>query len=364
MTKTDTDGRYLRVRDPDTVRDVLRRTEEFLPENALTAVVPLCPEALRVLARVGFSLPPVLASASGPEHLDVRRTVAAFFSPGKVGALEADIAALAADAAEAARERMIVGGDVDLGQALASVVPPAIMARLTGTAVPDGDALQRWSRDSLELFWGWPDPARQVELARSAAEFYAWLRGEVEASRGSGNLFGVLHDAGLGVRQICSLGYFLVIAGQETTALLINTVLYRTLRDREAWAACREEPAARAQVRRILATESSVHTWRRRAVTRAVVDGHSLPAGAEIVLELSGHHRAGDSSGYALAFGYGLHRCLGARLAELEAVLALREAARLLPAAVGTGPEPPWLRLLSFQAPLRVATRMAGEGSA
>jgi len=352
---------YHRVRAPRAVRDVLERTGEFEPTNALTAVVPLGPEALRVLARVGFSLPPVLASATGEAHLRVRRLVAGFFSPGKVSAVAPAVRELAAERAAVVAGRLAAGEEVDLAVELAAPIPPTIMAELTGTPCPDLDTLKRWSQDSLELFWGWPDEARQVGLARSAAEFYAWLRASVRASRGGDSLFGVLHAGGLGEREICSLGYFLVIAGQETTALLINTVLYRSLRDRDAWAACREMDAARAQVRAVIATESSVHTWRRRAVTDAVVDGVALPAGAEILLELSGHHDVPDGSGYGLAFGHGVHRCLGARLAEVEAGIVLHEAARALPDAVGVGGTPPWLRLLSFQAPLAVEARAQGH---
>ncbi|GHC99339.1 cytochrome P450 [Zhihengliuella salsuginis] len=357
---------YHRVREPASVKDVLERTGEFEPTNALTAVVPLGPEALRILARVGFSLPPVLASETGAEHLRVRRMMAGFFSPGKVSAVTPAVRELARDAAAGVRARFDAGAHVDLAAGLADPVPPEIMSRLIGTGNPPLAELKRWSRDSLELFWGWPDEARQVELAKSAAEFYAWLRGSVRASRGTESLFGVLHAGGLDERRICSLGYFLVIAGQETTALLINTVLYRSLRDRGVWAACRDMDAARDQVRRVLATESSVHTWRRRVVADAVVDGVRLPAGAEILLELSGHHPAADGTGYGLAFGHGLHRCLGARLAELEAVVVLNEAARALPDAEGAGGDPPWLRLLSFQAPLTVgaaAPKLAGVGS-
>ncbi|MDN5756796.1 MAG: cytochrome P450, partial [Micrococcaceae bacterium] len=206
---------YFTVSDPQQVREVLQRTTEFLPTNALTAVEPLGPEALRVLARVGFALPPVLASAVGEEHLRVRRLVARFFSPAKVAAVADRVSSLAREQAAGARPALEQGSTLDLGERVGGI-PAQIMWELIGVPGPEQETLQRWSRDSLELFWGWPGPDRQVELAHGAADFHAWLRESVTASRGSTNLFGVLHEAGLGVRQICSLGYFLVIAGQET----------------------------------------------------------------------------------------------------------------------------------------------------
>ena len=58
------------VSDPAEVREVMRRTEDFLPTNALTSVVPLAPAALRILSRARFALPPVLASATGARGSD------------------------------------------------------------------------------------------------------------------------------------------------------------------------------------------------------------------------------------------------------------------------------------------------------
>jgi len=350
------------IGDPVQVREVMRRTEDFAPTNALTSVVPLAPATLRILSRVRFALPPVLASATGERHRTVRTVVGRFFTPAKV-------AAIAPRVRELARQRLAVAaagllhGPVDLADAVARHIPPLVMAELTGQPTPELGLLKRWSRDSLELFWGWPDPDRQQVLAHSAAEFYVWLREEAARARGTASLFGVLDAAGLDAAEVCSLGYFLVIAGQETTSQLINTALYRGLDSADAagapaagpWAALAAHENAQAHVRRVLATESSVHTWRRAALRDTVLAGASLPAGAEILLELSGRHPAeAGPTAYSLAFGHGLHRCLGARLAELETALVVQETAAALPGLRLAGQPPQWLRLLSFQAPLTV----------
>jgi cytochrome P450 len=352
------------VKDPDQVREVLRRTDDFVPTNALTAVVPLGPAALRILSRARFALPPVLASATGEDHRSVRKLVAGFFTPAKVTALGPRIRELARQRADGAAAGL-AHGTVDLADLVAKPIPPVIMQELIGLSCPDLDELKRWSRDSLELFWGWPDEQRQVELAAGAADFYGWLRAEVEASRNTDSLFGVLHRAGVDAARICSLGYFLVIAGQETTSQLIATTLYRSLEDPQLWRRLASGDAeAGPVVRKVLATESSVFTWRRAVSRDTRLDGQDLPAGAEILLELSGHHpQDAGPNAYSLAFGHGLHRCLGARLAELETALVLTETARALPEIVLTGPEPDWLRLLSFQAPLTVTVTGTSTGT-
>jgi Cytochrome P450 len=348
---------YHVVQNPAEVRDVLRRVDDFVPTNALTSVVPLSTATLRVLSRAGFALPPVLASATGDRHRSVRRMVAAFFTPAKVAAIVPRVSELTDVRCRVAADAL-TRGPVDLADTVGRHIPPLIMQELTGSACPDLLTLKRWSRDSLELFWGWPDDERQLDLAQSAIEFYAWLRHDVESHRGDDSLFGVLHSGGLATVEICSLGYFLMIAGQETTSQLINIAFHRALQDGTAWRAIATGGSPTGFVRQVLASESSVHTWRRAVPKHTRLAGTELPAGAEILLELSGHHASdAPETAYSLAFGHGLHRCLGAKLAELETITVLERTARALPGLVLDGPEPDWIRLLSFQTPATVWAR-------
>lgn len=339
------------------MREVLRRIHDFEPTNALTSVVPLSTAALRVLSRAGFALPAILASATGERHRAVRRIVAAFFTPAKVAALRPRVSELT-DARCRVAVDALSHGPVDLADMVGRHIPPLIMQELTGTGCPDLRTLKRWSRDSLELFWGRPDAQRQLELAHSAVELYAWLREDVEAHRGDDSLFGTLHAAGLTTTEICSLGYFLVIAGQETTSQLINIAFYRAVADGDAWRRVAAGASATPFVRGVLACESSVPTWRRAVPRDTQLASTQLPAGAQILLELSGHHpEPTNETAYSLAFGHGPHRCLGAKLAELEAVTVLERTACALPALDLDGADPEWIRLLSFQTPGAVTVR-------
>lgn len=356
MSQETTRTAYLTVREPYLVRDVLRRPHDFPPHNALLAVTPLQPEALRILIEVGFALPPVLASATGAKHRATRTLVAKFFTPARIAAVAPRVVELTRLRAAAAAA-LLDDGPVDLAPLIGHHVPAAVMAELIGSELPALPTLNRWSRDSLELFWGWPEPERQLELARSAAGLYSWLRDEAEAHRGDDSLFGALHRAELPLTEICALGYFLLIAGQETTAQLVDISCYRALQRPGLWHELTNGGgvAARGFVRHVLATESSVPTWRRVAAHATSLGDTEIPAGAEILLELTGSHPpdAGPTA-YSLAFGHGVHRCLGARLAELEATLVLEHTARALPEVRLHGSEPEWMRLLSFHSPATV----------
>ncbi|MGW6282451.1 cytochrome P450 [Kribbella sp. NPDC055071] len=327
---------YWVVDDPSLAREVLLDPETFRPDNAVLAHTPLSVKALRVLSAVGFALPPTLANNAGESHRPIRAAVARFFSPARVAAVSELTRELLAE-----RVAAVPAGPVDLVQAIAAEPPALVLLELLGLTGVDVPALKAWSLHSLELFWGWPSEDRQLELAHSAAEFYAWLRSRTTDARQTpgDDLFGVLVGLGLSDEEVCAVGYFLLIAGQETTTQLISAAFHRTLG--------RTFDAAEV-VEEVLRESSSVPTWRRVACRAAVVGGVELPAGAPVLLGLSGHGGPAD-----LAFGIGIHRCLGAGLARMETRVALECAADLL-SVVRLVEEPPMIDLLSFRAPKRL----------
>ena len=335
---------YWVVDDPAVVREVLLQPEVFRPDNAVLAHTPLSVKALRVLSAVGFALPPTLANNAGTSHRPIRAAVARFFSPARVAAIEPLARELNTARVEAAAATLATGAEVDLVQAIAAEPPALVLLHLLGLENVDVPALKAWSLDSLELFWGTPDEDRQLELAHSAAEFYAWLRARTTTARRkpATDLFSVLVELGLTDEEVCAVGYFLLIAGQETTTQLISTAFHQALDTQLG-------PAD--LVEHVLRTNSSVPTWRRTTATATT----TLPARAPVLLTLTNQGGPAD-----LAFGIGVHRCLGAGLARLEARVAL-ECARELLGGVRLVEEPPMIELLSFRAPKRLRTVTDGN---
>jgi cytochrome P450 len=333
------------VDDPAEVREVLLDPETFRPDNAVLAHTALSVKALRVLQSVGFALPPTLANNAGESHRPIRAAVARFFSPARVAAVEPLARRLVTERVEAALKELQTR-PVDLVEEIAAEPPALVLLEMLGMRDVDVPALKAWSRESLELFWGWPDEDRQLELAHSAAEFYGWLRKLVTAARGrpGDDLFGVLVGLGLSDEEVCAVAYFLLIAGQETTSQLISTAFHRVVGADPAETL--SDPAA--LVERVLEESSSVPTWRRVTAGPVSVGGTDLPAHAPVLLGLTGHGGSAD-----LAFGLGIHRCLGAGLARLETRVALECAGPLL-AAVRAVEAPPMIDLLSFRAPARL----------
>ena len=344
------------VADPDVVRSVLLRPDTFGPDNALTAYRALSPRSLRILNSVGFALPPTLANNSGPSHKKIRHTVAKFFGPGRVDTLRPFIAGLIRDRLPTLRSALARDDGADLVDLVAARVPAATLLQVIGMHDVNVERLKKWSRGSLELFWGTPDPERQEYLAGQAAEFYQWLRQQVIQERrtpGDG-LFASLIALGLDDDQICAIGYFLLIAGQETTSQLISTVFFRTLKDPRDWRRCGNNRAYLAHLTdAALAENAPVPTWRRILSKPTRLAGADLPQGTELLLQLTGNDGGPD-----LAFGAGIHRCLGARLAKLETQVVVHEVASALPDLRLVDDDPPMIDLLSFRAPSELwATR-------
>ncbi|HUQ58660.1 hypothetical protein [Lentzea sp.] len=332
------DGRWV-VSAYDDVRAVLADPVTFLPDNALTAVTPVAPAALRALVRARFSLPPTLANNGSPSHARLRKLVASFFTPARVAAAEPRIRSLVL-------ERL---GGSDLVRSLAWDLPAIVLMDLLGCRNVDIPTLKRWSSASLEFFWGDLSRERQMELVDDVGEFHQWLVKRYDAR--DGELFCALADAGVSAEDSAGLCYFLLIAGQETTTQLLSTALRRALQDRALWARLPLPGVAEAFVEDVLRTETPVVTWRRLTAREVVLSGVRVPAGAELVLLLSGE----ETDPRHLAFGYGRHFCLGAGLARLEAAVTLRTVAEHEPSLELAGPEPEWLHLLSFRAPKSVA---------
>jgi cytochrome P450 len=145
--------------------------------------------------------------------------------------------------------------------------------------------------------------------------------------------------------EIASILFSLSFAGHETTTGLISNTVRRLLEDPARWAAIAGNPGLIANaVEESLRYDPSVPVWRRVTTRPVTLAGVDLPAGARLFLWLAASGR--DAAAFAdpdtfdlrrpdaerhLAFGKGLHYCLGANLGKLEAQIAITELARRYP---------------------------------
>ncbi|WP_035748848.1 cytochrome P450 [Glycomyces sp. NRRL B-16210] len=316
-------------------RQVLADRERFSAANALDAVTPIPPAALRVLAGHRFRLPATLANNDTETHEWIRAGFGEAFAPERVEALRPWLTGLVRRAVAQVARRLREGEPVDLDAAVSSEIPLAALARLLDLEVAAAAQVKHFSRAALELFWGEPTAERQMELARIVGPFHATLR---ERSREATGIRRELLEAH-GEDAATAALFFLLVAGQETTSQFLTLLLHRLMTEPELLGA---EPTA--LVEEGLRLFPSITSWRRVALRDTELDGLPVKEGESILVWLAA---AGVDEGVAacpakmvpgqrgsrrhLAFGAGAHRCLGSQLSRLEAEVVVTELKPLLP---------------------------------
>jgi hypothetical protein len=307
------------------------------------------PEAQQILLAGGHRPQPSMVSLDEPAHARLRKPAARAFSAKRVSAMIPAIVATTARLLDAVAGQP----EFDLVAALAFPLPANIVFSLMGVPEQDYPQLKRWCGSRAALGWGRPAPGDQVEIATSMAAYRRYLRDLVDArAREPGDdltsdLLAIHAEdpQRLTLDEISSILFSLSFAGHETTAGLIGNTARRLLEEPGRWARVARQPELiPAAVEETLRYDPSVPVWRRVTTRPVTIGGVDLPEGAKLFLWLAASGRdqsvfpqpaefdlGRDNAGQHLAFGLGLHYCLGANLGKLETRLALEELARRYP---------------------------------
>ena len=271
-----------------------------------------------------------------PDHTRLRRLVSRAFVPPRVAALEPAIRAIAEglldELARAGPE-----GTVDLVEGYAYPLPFQVIGELLGIPEADRTDLHAWF-GVLLTGWAGDPPAEAVE---ASDQIVAYLRELAAAKRRSpgDDLVSVLvaaSDDALTTQELLSSLFQLVVAGHDTTASLIGNGVVALLDHpgqlRALLADLGQLPAAIDELIRF--TAPVPHATFRVTAEAVTVDGVQIPAHEQVLVCLGSANRdparfpspdildIGRRNGPNLGFGHGIHYCLGAPLARLEAKVA------------------------------------------
>jgi cytochrome P450 len=332
------------------IEEVYRDPLTYSAAVAQAPLAPLVAEAQQILLAGGHRPQPSMVSLDEPAHARLRKPAARAFSAKRVNDLVPTIRRVAAGLLDAVADRP----EIDVVDALAFPLPATIVFALMGVPERDHPRLKRWCGYRAALSWGRPDPADQVDIATNIAAYRAYLRDLVDAKAADRaddltcDLLAI-HDENpdrLTRAEIASILFSLSFAGHETTTGLIGNTVRRLLEDPDRWDAVAAGSAelVAAAVEETLRFDPSVPVWRRVTTRPATLGDIALPAGAKVFLWLAAANR--DPAVFAepdrfdphrpnndqhLAFGRGIHYCLGANLGRLEARIAVEELARRFP---------------------------------
>jgi hypothetical protein len=328
---------------------VFHDNETYSAANAQLPLVPLDPEAGRILLAGGHKPQPSMVSLDEPEHRRLRGPAARALTPRRVAAMEPTIRATLAELLDAIDD----AGPFDLVGALTFPLPATVIFSFMGVPPEDYSQLRVWGGHRATLAWGRPGPAEQVEHATNMAAYRRYLRDLVAAKATDraddfASALLAIHDEdpdALSHEDIASILFSLSFAGHETTNYLIGNAIRRLLETPDRWAALVADPGLIAgTVDETLRYDPSVPVWRRVTKRPVTLGGVDLPEGAKLFLWLAAAGRDPDvfedpatfdperaNAKRHLAFGKGIHYCLGQALGRLEAQLALEELTRRWP---------------------------------
>ena len=250
--------------------------------------------------------------------------------------IEPDIARIANDLVEA----LPVGRDIDVVDRLTTPLPVTVISRMMGIPEARKTDFKRWSDALTGTLAGASPAARQAELMEMA-QFFRDLIPQRKAHPSS-DLFSAVANAevdgvGLSEQEIIGFNILLLIAGNETTTNLLGNLL-NVLADRpDLWERLRREPElVDAAIEEALRFDSPVQFLMREAKEDVELHGQRIGAGESVIVVMGSANRdtavfdAPDEflldrvRGRHLSFGYGIHFCIGAPLARIEARFAMR----------------------------------------
>jgi len=282
---------------------------------------------------------PMMIWMDPPRQTRLRKLVGKVFTPRAMAALEPEIRALAVRLVEAQRER----GGCEFVSAFAGVLPIEVISTLLGVPPADRERVREWTDASLTRDPDTPAlPPAALEAYEHIRAYFTALVSERRKRPGEDLVSGLLTAEIEGERltdgEILGFTGLLSGAGNETVTKLLGNAIVLLARNPEA-----RETLVRSPQRIPDAIEEALRYWppsqyQGRSLTRDVeLHGERLPRGSRVLL-LTGsacrdEREFPDADRFdmdrkipvQLAFGHGVHKCLGAALARLEARVSLEE---------------------------------------
>ncbi|GAA3440051.1 cytochrome P450 family protein [Kutzneria kofuensis] len=266
-----------------------------------------------------------------PNHTRLRKLVTKAFTSRAVNRLRPQIERITDELLDG------VDGETDLIESFAFPLPIAVISELLGVPHEDRSRIRAWSRVFVSGVTGEP-------LATAAREQSALLRDLIRAKRAEPAedlLSDLVHVSDEGDRlsedELVAMAFLLLFAGHETTVHLLGNAVYSLLRNPEQERLLRTDPSLLpGAIEEFLRTGSPIHIATLRFTTEPVTVGDvEIPAGEFVMVSLlaanADEARFEDPyelditrpAGGHLAFGHGIHYCLGAPLARLEGEIAI-----------------------------------------
>lgn len=335
-----------RLRD---VRDGFKDHKRLSSKGSLEGAVRLDPEVVGLLKEHDATLEHFFANVDPPQHTRLRRAVARPFSVRSMARLEPRVQ----QETEDLLKELVPRGRADLVADFGNVLPARVTARFLGIPLEDTIRVHRWVSDWFDLFFTPLPPDEQRKRALGYIEYVGYMTDLLQARRISPEedfmseiLAAVADGSGeVSEREIVGLMTSISLGGNDTTGNQIASLFYRLLTEPDTWAAVVSDPSLRANaIEESLRLDSAGIGAFRVAKEQIHLSGGTIEAGSVVFLNqdsanhddaifekpgeyVIGRANAGDN----IAFGAGIHHCLGAPLARMELGVVLDFVTAMIP---------------------------------
>jgi pimeloyl-[acyl-carrier protein] synthase len=306
-----------------------------------------------VAARFGISPPGIglsMLDRDPPDHTRLRGLVSKAFTPRVIEMLRPHIQEIVSGLLD----RVEGGGRMDLIEHFAYPLPVIVICQLLGVPVEDRERFKEWGLDiarGLDAIWLPPDSEvarRSMASRRALSDYFRGLIAERRASPRADMLSGLIaaEEAGdkLSEEELLATCILLLVAGHETTVNLIGNGTLALLRHPAELRRLRENPALiGSAVEELLRFDGPVQRTARIPSEDVTIGGRTIARGDMVMPFIGAADR--DPAQFAepdrldlmradnrhIAFGWGIHFCLGAPLARVEGQIAFNTLVTRLP---------------------------------
>jgi cytochrome P450 len=279
-----------------------------------------------------------------PKHTRLKSLVSKAFNPRTITALAPDIERITHSLLDGCVAKVAADGEFDLLSDFAEPLPVKVIAHMLGFPEADEHFLRPWSQSIVKMYEVNPSEVHKAEARQAATEFANYVHGLMELRKvhPGTDLISTLAAAEkdgerLSVEELIATCVLLLNAGHEASVNGFGNGIVAALRRPDVMQPLSDDPreVSRTALEEFLRFDSPLQLFERTATTDTEINGVTIRRGQKIAALLGAANRDADvfdnpdsmnltrESNQHIAFGAGIHFCIGAPLARLEMAISL-----------------------------------------